>query len=268
LDRPEWKFLRSLSDDCAPEIVLEPGESPFQCSEFLIDEYLKEIYESPFIDLVRQSKIPVPNTFSLSDKRTKAVFKDVVYQSLVLRRFVDFKKDDREIALHYIQDKSYILLVIEDPGCNLRGLSIVSKCLNFHLSLLKETFFKREYHIVEDLIYSWDNLNFFKPNRMNKVWKEFFNNQINRFKLRQFFFKVFEALYLEKDEEFQFHFDMTRYEFFTCLDTFNLLLSQSEHPEDLTQFMDSIPFTKESIGINQWDQALWVSDYNHVNSQL
>jgi len=171
LDRSEWKFLRDLGDHCAPELILGATESPVEHTDYILDNHYKEIYESPFIDLVKRNNLPVPNTFSLSDKLTKSIFKDKVYQSLILRRFLDFRSDDPDLAHLYVKDKSYILLVIEDQESNTRGLSIVSECLKYYLTTMKKTFWEREYYLIEDLIRSWDDLKFFKPNRMDKTWK-------------------------------------------------------------------------------------------------
>lgn len=264
-DRPEWKFLRSLGSQFSPEEVIRTEESPLSQCEYLIANHFEKIFNSPYTELCLAKGVNIPAKFDVHDKYTKAALKDRLAQSLTLRRFLDFRNDDLELAEGYVKDKSYFLLVVEDDALNMRGLSIVKETLEYYIKELKNTFYEREYLIIANLIDCWDRLNLFKPNKMNKSWKALFARHDNRGVLREFMFKVFEGLYIEKDEEFQFNFHMTRYDFFTALDTFNYLLSKNDHVEDIIEFMNSIPNMKEPSNINRWDQLFWLAEYNKVN---
>lgn len=265
-DSPEWIFLRGLGEECSAEMVIvSSDETPLTHTEFLTNNHLTDLYNSPFIDQCRKSNISIPEMFPKSLRTIKCAIADRVYKSLVKRRFMNMRNNDSELSEQYVCDRSSILLVIEDPEDQMKGLSLVSDLLNFHRERLKETFTEREYLLLAWMENVWNGLKMFsKPNKMDKTWKSYLSDPEHRRYFRQFFFKVLEALYLEKDEEFLYHFDMTRYEFSSCTETFCILLSHKADKKSLNDFFESVPELKSSINVNEWDQMIWLAPYNYI----
>lgn len=264
LDLDEWKFLRSLGEECSAEVSIYSEESPFSHTEFLINNHLRALYNSPYSQMCKDNGISIPEMFPKALTHIKVALTDRVYSSIVKRRFLSLHGNDIDLSHMYIKDRSYILLVIEDPEHQMRGLSLFNEALTFHMTTLKTTFFEREWFILEYFQERWNALNLFKPNKMDKSWKAFFRDSENRYRVRQFLFKLLESLYLEKDEEFKFQFDMTRFEFFNVIETMATMMSQEAHQEDLIDFLDNIPNLKQMVNITEMDQAIWIAPYHCI----
>jgi hypothetical protein len=264
IDLPEWKFLRELGDDCSAEVVIFSEEYPVCHAEFLVNNHLIKLCSSPYAQTCKDNNITIPTSSPKSQITAKVALTDRIYSSIVKRRFLTFHDNDLELAHVYNQEKSHILLVIEDPTYQMRGLSLFNESLTFHMTSLKETFFEREWEILEYFQEQWNALKLFKPNKMKKSWKSFFNDRENRYTVRQFLFKLIESLYLEKDDEFKFQFDMTRFEFFNVIETLATMMSQEANEEDLIQFFESVPHLKQMMNITQMDQNLWTAPYRYL----
>lgn len=264
IDLEEWKFLRNLGEECSAEVAIYSEESPFSHTEFLINNHLRSLYNSPYSKMCKDNNISIPEMFPKALNHIKVALSDRVYASLVKRRFLSLNDNNIDLSHLYIKDRSHILLVIEDPEYQMRGLSLVNESLTFHMTTLKNTFFEREWYILEYFQERWNALKLFKPNKMDKSWKVFFKDRENRYRVRQFMFKLIESLYLEKDEEFKFQFDMTRFEFFNAIETMATMMSQAAHQEDLVDFLDNIPNLKQMVNITEMDQAIWIAPYHCI----
>jgi len=251
-------FHTHLSELWNPDEVISGDITPVDYVHQLYTEHRDIILQGPIKQHYIDLQVPVSDDV---DTQTTVVSGSIKDYSLLALLYARYKHIDPTDAFYDVKNTAHLLLILEDESI---GFSVISWVLPFHAHKNAHKLNDDQIEIINEMMNVLDEISISFTTQMDRHWVDLLDDLEVRTHLRAMFFMIMESFYIENDDDYEKHVDISKDEFYDFLQLFTKTISEDCTKSELMRTLEKAPVLLDTAMINERDFLILTGKFSDI----